>query len=117
MQTKSSVPENLVQERKGGVFNIRGISFQVNYTIWRLLIEFQEDGGNTKKFQLEGVEDLDFYELRSEHIQIKCLNKSLGANDFSKKILPNLVEVFEQAPESRFTIVSNQHISRALLHE
>lgn len=58
--------ETLVNTRKGGVYNIRGIVYQTVYSVYRLLYEFSEDVNANSVFQLEGVEDLDFYRLHNK---------------------------------------------------
>ncbi|MCB0575001.1 MAG: hypothetical protein KDC61_10605 [Saprospiraceae bacterium] len=108
--------QNLLIRRKGGVYNIRGILFQVHYTLWRVLLEFGKEAKEEQMFQLEGIEDLDFYlDFQNEHIQVKCLDKNLDANGFGEDILPNLLEVFEQKPDSLFSIVTNSHIAQGHL--
>ncbi len=108
--------QSLLTHRKGGVYNIRGILFQVHYTLWRLLHEFAKDTKEEQLFQLEGIEDLDYYlDFQNEHIQVKCLDKNLDANGFGGDILPSLLEVFEQKPDSLFSIVTNVHIAQGHL--
>ena len=58
--------ETLVNTRKGGVYNIRGIVYQAIYSVYRLLYEFRDDVNAHSVFQLEGVEDLDFYRLHNK---------------------------------------------------
>lgn len=108
--------EKLLLRRRGGVYNIRGIVFQLHYTLWRILYEFGKETNTEQIFQLEGIEDLDFYfDYQNEHIQVKCLDKNLDANGFGENILPNLLEVFEHKPDSLFLIVSNVHIAKGHL--
>jgi hypothetical protein len=104
--------EAISLKRKGGVFNIRGINYQVLYSIDKLLHEFISDNGKNKLFQLEGVEDLDFYtplekSSTGEFIQLKRKNESIETDDFVKDILSNLLEVYDVNRESSFLIVSN----------
>ncbi len=110
--------ESLVNARKGGVYNIRGIVYQAVYTVCRLVYEFTNDVNDGSAFQLEGVEDLDFYRLHNsssgEFIQLKCLDENLKASQFTDKILPNLLEVYDKVPDARFTIVSNVHLDKTL---
>jgi hypothetical protein len=115
MKKIPSTLEPFVKERTGGVYNIRGISFQVYYTIWRLLSEFVKSTSQSKMFQLEGIEDLDIYNIYGEFVQIKCLNKPLDANMFAENILPNWIEVFIIEPQSRFTVITNEHVSSGQL--
>ena len=110
--------ETLVNTRKGGVYNIRGIVYQAVYTVYRLVYEFSSDVNDNSVFQLEGVEDLDFYRLHNsssgEFIQLKCLDENLKASQFTHNILPNLLEVYDKTPDVRFTIVSNVHLDKTL---
>ena len=78
--------QSISEKRKGGVYNFRGIGFQLHYTILKLLTEFQNESYGIKKFQLEGVEDLDMFGLQNEFFQIKCLNTEIDATSFSEKI-------------------------------
>lgn len=110
--------ETLVNTRKGGVYNIRGIVYQAVYTVYRLVYEFSSDVNDNSVFQLEGVEDLDFYRLHNsssgEFIQLKCLNENLNTSQFTHNILRNLLEVYIKEPNARFTIVSNVHLDKTL---
>lgn len=97
----------IVAKRKGGVYNIRGINYQILYTIYRLLEEFTTETGVKKVFQLEGIEDLDSYKfneksLANEFIQLKCKSDNLSVDDFINQILPNLLEVYDAEPNSSF---------------
>ncbi len=110
--------ESLVNTRKGGVYNIRGIVYQAVYTVYRLLQEFTNDVNDQSTFQLEGVEDLDFYRLHNsqsgEFIQLKCLDDNWKISQFADKILPNLLEVYDKVRDAHFTIVSNVHLDKNL---
>ena len=110
--------ESLVNTRKGGVYNIRGIVYQAVYSVYRLLCEFSDDVNAHSVFQLEGVEDLDFYRLHNkqsgEFIQLKCLDENLKTSQFINNILPNLLEVYVYSPNARFSIVSNVHSDKNL---
>lgn len=105
--------EGLLHSRKGGIYNLRGIIYQINYTIWRLLTEFSKEEEPNLLFQVEGIEDLDFHAhlsecTMSEYTQIKCLDK-FDIDDFHG-IVKNLLDVYVSAPTSKFKIVSNQHV-------
>lgn len=106
----------LFQKRNGGQYALRGFIYQTNYIVWKLLKEFSEDQNDNLVFRPEGIEDLDSYCRISEVVtnvftQVKCLNDGLDADKFTKDILPNLLGVYECAPESKFKIISNQHVS------
>lgn len=113
---------SLINSRKGGVYNTRGIIYQANYTVWRLLKEFSSPLNKEMVFRPEGIEDLDFHfrlsdKTISEYIQVKCLDEKLDVDLFVKNILKNLLEVYVLAPESKFKVVSNVHVSGGNLNK
>lgn len=83
-----------------------------------MLCEFSDDVNAPSIFQLEGVEDLDFYRLNNkqsgEFIQLKCLDENLKTSQFINNILPNLLEVYVYSPNAHFSIVSNVHLDKNL---
>jgi hypothetical protein len=110
----------LLNKQKGGTYAIRGFVYQTNYIVWKVLNEFSKSQNDNLVFRPEGVEDLDFYcriseVTTNEFTQVKCLNNSLNADQFTTDILPNLLKVYCIAPESRFKVISNQHITGGVL--
>lgn len=110
----------LLKKQKGGTYAIRGFVYQTNYIVWKILNEFSKSQNDNLVFRPEGVEDLDFYcriseVTTNEFTQVKCLNDSLNADQFTTDILPNLLKVYCIAPESRFKVISNQHITGGVL--
>ncbi len=110
----------LLNKQKGGTYAIRGFVYQTNYIVWKVLNEFSKSQNDNLVFRPEGVEDLDLYcriseVTTNEFTQVKCLNDSLNADQFTTDILPNLLKVYCIAPESRFKVISNQHITGGVL--
>ena len=93
----------LLNKQKGGTYAIRGFVYQTNYIVWKVLNEFSKSQNDNLVFRPEGVEDLDFYcriseVTTNEFTQVKCLNNSLNADQFTTDILPNLLKVYCIAP-------------------
>jgi hypothetical protein len=111
--------KELATKRQGGVYNIRGINYQILYSIKRLLEDFAGDATVEHRFSLEGIEDLDCV-TQSENgtirqfVQLKCKNENLKYADFTSQILPNFLETFDVEQSVSFLIVSNVHVTGRL---
>ncbi len=64
--------DRLLRKRFHGAVNIRGIRYQILFSIFRAFDLYQEDGGPTT-LRLEGIEDVDLIGLRlgDEYVQVK----------------------------------------------
>ncbi len=108
--------EQLIKKRSGGAINLRGINFQVLYSVSKVL-SYLSDDNSEKHIRLEGVEDLDIntpqLELDScQYIQLKSSQNRLNASAFwTMGVMQNFLEVFAIDPTSRFKLVHNMNIS------
>lgn len=108
--------DSILQKRHGGATNFRGIHFQMLYSCYLLLQEFEKDS-ETKSIQLEGVEDIDLHKsqtitIDSEYIQLKSsINKMDAGTFWGLGVLQNFLEVYEKNPDSRFKLVYNMKIA------
>lgn len=102
--------EFLANKRSGGRVNIRGIGFQLFFSINKALSLLHEENIS---FRLEGIEDLDVsHKLQigsQEYYQLKYKNRKLSALDIWKlKVIQNFLEVYIINPEALFYIIINQ---------
>ncbi|RZJ85006.1 MAG: hypothetical protein EOO20_20550, partial [Chryseobacterium sp.] len=107
--------ELLAKKRTGGAINLRGINFQVLYSVSKILDHLQNDETG-KHIRLEGIEDLDLntpqLELNScQYIQLKTSQNSLNASTFwTMGVLQNFLEVYAADSTSQFKLVHNMNI-------
>lgn len=114
--------QSLLQKNMGGALNTRGVIYQAKYVVWRILNDFIRPENEHLVFIPEGIEDLDCYcqisgDSSNEFTQVKCLDDKLGADKFAEEILPNFIRVYENAPGSRFKVVSNQRVTGGVLEK
>ncbi len=95
----------LLATRYGGAVNVRGIRYQLLYSVLRAL-DLYDPAKGVEAVQLEGVEDVDLLGLRvaDQYVQVKT---SEGPWQWSslKGVLKNFVEVYRLEPRSRFELV------------
>lgn len=99
--------DNLLKTRFGGVVNIRGIRFQILYSVLKSFDLYKEQN-KTYTIQLEGIEDLDLrgFNFRDEYIQIKTSEKSWSWYQL-KDPLSNYIEAYRLNPDSVFSLIVN----------
>lgn len=114
--------EQIAKKRTGGAINLRGINFQVLYSVSKILEHLQNDITG-KHIRLEGIEDLDLntpqLELDScQYIQLKTSKNSLNASTFwTMGVLQNFMEVYAVDSSSQFKVVHNMQIKKGSLAE
>lgn len=100
--------DSIVKRRTGGAVNIRGIRYQMLYSVLqslRLLLE-----SKASSIRLEGAEDFDYVSLESEdfYVQVKT---SRAAKPWSisklEKPLRSFLEIYRANPTARFVLVVN----------
>lgn len=93
----------IFRSRYHGATNIKGIRFQILYSI---LKSFDLYNNEIEHLTLEGIEDLDLIglNLADEYIQVKTSKNTWHWNKL-KDIIPNFLEVYRADSNCRFTIV------------
>lgn len=110
MTSNINLLQNLAQKQKGGAEALKGFTYQSLFTLYKLLKEI-DNSENNKTFQLEGVEDIDYYFGNNNiHYQVKCYSKGLDTEDI-KKVLTNFLKIYTITPKSQFVIVHNNFIN------
>lgn len=111
--------DQIIRRRKGGRVNIRGIVYQLQFSIYKVLSELSLQDSNTE-IRLEGVEDLDENNKiqvgENTYYQVKFKQKPLSASAlWSLGVIQNFLEVYLVDPNSRFVLVTNQPYSDSKL--
>ncbi len=100
--------DNILRERYHGAVNIRGIRYQILYSIYCSLQYYHEENYSIK---LEGIEDLDLKSIKQKntYIQVKTSSKMWTWNQY-KEVFDNFSKVFKEDNKADFILVSNfQH--------
>lgn len=107
--------EKIAEKRIGGAVNIKGINFQILYSILSILKFLKPGQQNT--IVLEGIEDLDLYlDTGDEYIQAKTSNTDIDASKFwDLGVLQNFYQVFRIKPASSFRVVVNFGFAKGML--
>ena len=94
---------NIFKMRYHGAYNIRGIPFQMLYTVFRAFDLYNDDFSFIRP---EGIEDIDLIglSLDGEYIQVKTSKNKWNWNEL-KKVIPNFYSVFKEEPNSNFTLI------------
>lgn len=105
----------IIQKRNGGAVNVRGIGFQLLFSIHTLLEQL--DPNLTNSVRLEGIEDLD---LRSgdnqTYFQIKTSQNTIDASTiWELKVFQHFYEVYRINPSADFVLIHNSSISKGNL--
>lgn len=105
----------LIQKRIGGSVNIKGIGFQLLYSIQLILKYLNSKEPNWVR--LEGIEDVDLHSQNSEtYFQIKTSQNAIDASQmWSLNVFQNFYEVFKLNPESHFVLVHNTTLAKGNL--
>ena len=116
MKNLSNQIEDIFQERFHGAVNIRGIKFQILYSVLRSFDLYSNPSLNA--VILEGIEDIDIkgvkkpelkrFQILNQFIQIKTsVNNWNWSNLKQKKVVENFLEVWKIDPSAEFLMVSN----------
>lgn len=116
--SKIEIPASLdllIRKRKGGRVNIRGIAYQLQFSIHKVLSELSLQGSDIE-IRLEGIEDLDKINKiqvgESKYYQVKFKQNPLNASSlWNLGVIQNFLEVYLVNVNSRFVLVSNQSYS------
>ncbi|WP_028664108.1 hypothetical protein [Runella zeae] len=103
---------DILKKRTGGVANLNGISYQLNYAVLQLL--YLNIPG--QYVQLEGIEDVDlrfqtdsiFCQLKYAHLEKDRLTSS---KLIEKNTLKNIFEVYQRGVSAKFKIIHNHNVS------
>ncbi len=103
---------DILKKRTGGVANLNGISYQLNYAVLQLLYLDIPD----QYVQLEGIEDVDlrfqtdsiFCQLKYAHLEKDRLTSS---KLIEKNTLKNIFEVYQRGVSAKFKIIHNHNVS------
>lgn len=111
--------DQLIKRRKGGRVNIRGIAYQLQFSIYKVLSELSLQGSNIV-IRLEGIEDLDEINKiqvgENTYYQVKFKQSPLSASTlWSLGVIQNFLEVYLVNPNSLFVLVTNQSYSDSKL--
>jgi len=96
--------DRLLESRFHGAVNIRGIRYQILYSVLRS-IEFYELGGDIA-VRLEGIEDVDVIGLGAgdEYVQVKTANEPWSWSDL-KRPLRGFAEAMRAGSDATFRLV------------
>ena len=102
----------LLTRRSGGRVNLRGIDYQLSYSILKTLQVLNADTPSTQ-VRLEGIEDVDIlhklYINSQQFYQLKYTSDRLtAARLWEMGVLQNFLEVYLLVPETEFYLVTNQ---------
>lgn len=99
--------ESIFRKRFHGAVNIRGIDFQILYTIYEGLLLITENRTNDT-ITLEGIEDVDLNQFESSgtFVQVKTAETSWHWAEL-KKVIPGFAEVISIDPNCHFKLVVN----------
>lgn len=107
--------ELIIQKRNGGAVNIRGIGFQLLFSIHTLLEQL--DSHLTNTVRLEGIEDLDLRAGDNQtYFQIKTSQNTIDASTiWELKVFQHFYEVYRINPSAYFVIIHNTSVSKGNL--
>jgi len=107
--------ELIIQKRNGGAVNIRGIGFQLLFSIHTLLEQL--DPHLTNNVRLEGIEDLDLRAGDNQtYFQIKTSQNTIDASTiWELKVFHHFYEVYRINPSAYFVIIHNTSVSKGNL--
>jgi len=103
--------EPLFKDRFHGSVNIRGIRYQLLYSVLRAFDLYKNKTYDS--LQLEGIEDVDLLglEIGNEYIQVKTSEKSWNWAKL-KEIISKFIEVLRSNPNSKFRLVINSPLKK-----
>lgn len=108
----------LAKKRIGGAINLRGINFQLLYTI-HIILEKLNSQTNSCQIWMEGVEDIDVYfQDDNQLFQIKTSQNTLDANVvWNMKVMQNFFTAYRNSPSLSFCLVHNSKLAKGNLEE
>jgi hypothetical protein len=94
----------LLKTRFHGAVNIRGIRYQIQYSLLRAFDLYAEDD-RVSAIRLEGIEDVDLLGLRleDEYIQVKTAQDPWNWSKL-KSPIKNFLQVYRENPNCRFVL-------------
>lgn len=104
MQPKTQEVDALLRTRYGGAVNIRGIRYQMLYSVLRAFGLYAE-GDGPLEIRLEGIEDIDLLGLRlgDEYVQVKSSQAPWNWSKL-KEPIQRFLEVHRAEPRCRFVL-------------
>jgi Cap4 dsDNA endonuclease len=116
MQPDSTQLENLIKDHYHGAVNIRGIKFQLLYSLMRLFDLYDESA--PESISLEAIEDVDVNGIKTvdlnhtfisnQYIQVKTSTKIWHWSNFKEKgIIENFLKVWKLDKSAEFLFVYN----------
>jgi hypothetical protein len=123
MQPDSTQLENLIKDHYHGAVNIRGIKFQLLYSLMRLFDLYDESA--PESISLEAIEDVDVNGIKTvdlnhtfisnQYIQVKTSTKTWHWSNFKEKgIIENFLKVWKLDKSAEFLFVYNFECDPAL---
>jgi len=108
--------EELFDSRYHGAVNIRGIRYQIAYSLLRAFDLYEGDGNGSVR--LEGIDDLDVngsrdvqskgFHVGSEYVQVKTSKTNWDWGRFAEsRIIENFLPVWSADTSSRLLVVTN----------
>ena len=117
---RSSDIDPIFRARYHGAANIRGIKYQILYSVLRAFDLYADDNADGS-IRLEGIEDLDLLGLRleDEYIQVKTAQEpwkwsQLKSYKNSKGPIENFLEIYRVNPNCRFVLAVNFQLKNDL---
>jgi len=112
--------DTIFKLRYHGAANIRGIRYQILYSVLRAFDLYKENNAEDS-IRLEGIEDLDLIglSLEDEYIQVKTSQEpwnwgKLKSYKNSKGPIENFLEVYRVNPNCRFVLTVNFQLKKDL---
>jgi hypothetical protein len=108
------VLDDLIAKRGQGAANIRGVHYQIMYSVLRAFDLFQPENREAY-MQLEGLEDVDLRGLYigDEYIQAKNFKETFAWSEL-KKPFQLFFEAFQRDPRCKFVLVCGGPIAKGL---
>lgn len=112
--------DSILQKRKGGSINFKGIHYQIIYAGY-LILQNLQNGVLDKSIRLEGIEDIDLLTAKiisegNEYIQLKSsVNRMDASNFWELGVLQNFIDVYRVDPNCKFRLVYNMKIANGNL--
>jgi hypothetical protein len=98
--------DDLIKQRFGGAVNIRGIRYQILYSVYRAFDLYSEDS-KTQSLKLEGVEDVDVrLDLGDQYVQVKTADNPWGWGQL-KDPIKGFLQAYRLTPDSNFVLAVN----------
>ena len=114
-ETSSKELNALFKNRWHGAVNIRGIRYQILYSVLRALDLYKKEGIDSC-LRLEGIEDVDILDLvglryKDEYVQVKSADKPWKWSQL-KEPLAGFLKVSRTDPDCRFVLAVNFSLTK-----